>query len=270
MIRGEMNMKGAHCGVAILFAAHALAFAQTGPTRSWKVEGVGNPFPWKAVFRAAGPRLFGAVSSCNSGAGSYEIFDGQIDGNVITFKCTSPVGQAVVSFAGTVSGDEIAFTWDVRGPRAGNNALFGDSAPPRFTAKHIPDAVDYVTELADSSTRIHRNRAVSFDRILHADREPHNWLTYSGTVDGKHYSALTQITPANVTSLEIAWLWQAQSAARFEATLLVVDGVLYTVQAPNDVIAIDAVTGRVLWTCPYTPAPNARASGGGGRPNRGL
>ena len=263
-------MKSAHFVVAILFVARALAFAQTGPTGSWKVEGVGNPFPWKAVFRSDGTRLFGAVSSCSSGPGSYEIFEGKIDGNMITFNCTSPVGQALVTFKGTVEGDEIAFTWDVRGPRVANNALFGVSAPPRFTSKRVPDAVDYVTEMADYNTRIHRNRAVSFDRILHADREPQNWLTYSGTVDGKRYSPLTQITPANVKNLELAWLWQAQSPARFEATPLVVDGVLYTVQAPNDVVAIDAVTGRVLWTCPYTPAPKARASGGGGRPNRGL
>ena len=39
-------------------------------------------------------------------------------------------------------------------------------------------------------------------------------------------------------------MFQARSLEKFEATPLVVDGVLYTVQAPNDVIALDAVTGR--------------------------
>jgi alcohol dehydrogenase (cytochrome c) len=39
---------------------------------------------------------------------------------------------------------------------------------------------------------------VTFDRILHADREPQNWLTYSGGLFGHRYSPLTQITPANV------------------------------------------------------------------------
>src|SRR4051812_8691933 len=111
----RLDMKNAHYAVAIVFVARALAFAQTGPTGSWKVEGVGNPFPWKAVFRSDGTRLFGAVSSCSSGPGSYEIFKGKIDGNIITFNCTSPVGQALVTFKGMVEGDEIAFTWDVRG-----------------------------------------------------------------------------------------------------------------------------------------------------------
>ncbi len=62
---------------------------------------------------------------------------------------------------------------------------------------------------------------VTFDRILHADREPQNWLTYSGTVDGQRYSPLTQVTPANVKNLELQWVWQARSTEKFETTALV-------------------------------------------------
>src|ERR1700730_14750621 len=111
-------------------------------------------------------------------------------------------------------------------------------------------------------------QSVSFDRILHADREPQNWLTYSGTVDGQRYSRLRQNRPANVKNLELQWVWQARSIEKFETTALVVDGVLYTVQAPNDVYALDAVTGRIFWTLPYTPAPEARPCCG--RVNREL
>src|SRR5512142_612151 len=81
-------------------------------------------------------------------------------------------------------------------------------------------------------------QGVTFDRILHADREPQNWLTYSGTVGGQRYSPLTQVTPANVKNLELQWVWQAKSIEKFETTALVVDGVLYTIQAPNDVYAL--------------------------------
>ena len=76
-------------------------------------------------------------------------------------------------------------------------------------------------------------QGVTFDRILHADREPQNWLTYSGTVNGQRYSPLTQITPANVKNLELQWVWQAKSTEKFETTALVVDGVLYTIEAPE-------------------------------------
>src|SRR5580700_2258325 len=111
-------------------------------------------------------------------------------------------------------------------------------------------------------------QGVTFDRLLHADREPQNWLTYSGTVNGQRYSPLTQITPGNVKNLELQWVWQARSVEKFETTALVVDGILYTIQAPNDVYALDAVTGRIFWTLPYTPAPEARVCCG--RVNRGL
>jgi alcohol dehydrogenase (cytochrome c) len=109
---------------------------------------------------------------------------------------------------------------------------------------------------------------VSFDRILGANNEPQNWLTYSGSLMGQRYSLLTQITPANVKDLELQWVFQARSLEKFEATPLVVDGVLYTVQAPNDVVAIDAVTGRVFWVYEYAPSPEARVCCG--RVNRGL
>ena len=109
---------------------------------------------------------------------------------------------------------------------------------------------------------------VTFQRILNAAKEPQNWLTYSGGVNGHRHSVLTQITPANVKNLELQWVWQAKSLEKFETTALVVDGVLYTVEAPDTVVALDAVTGRLFWTFPYTPA--AGASPCCGRVNRGL
>ncbi len=109
---------------------------------------------------------------------------------------------------------------------------------------------------------------VTFDRILNADQEPQNWLTYSGTPLSQRYSQLNQITTANVKDLELQWIYQASSLEKFEATSLVVDGILYTVQAPNDIVALDAATGRTFWTYSYTPSPKARPCCG--HVNRGL
>jgi alcohol dehydrogenase (cytochrome c) len=123
-----------------------------------------------------------------------------------------------------------------------------------------------VSVLSDTQ-QARRPTAVTFHRILRADREPHNWLTYSGTLSGWRYSSLTQITSANINELELEWIWQAQTPVPFsEATALVVDGVLYTVQAPNDVVALDAATGRVIWTYSYVPKDYKV----GYRVNRGL
>ena len=109
---------------------------------------------------------------------------------------------------------------------------------------------------------------VTFDRILHADREPQNWLTYSGTMQSQRHSSLSQITTGNVKTLETQWVFQARSLEKFEATPLVVDGVMYTVQAPNDVIALDATNGSVFWVYSYKPSPAARPCCG--RINRGA
>jgi len=113
---------------------------------------------------------------------------------------------------------------------------------------------------------------VSFDRILHAQQEPQNWLTYSGSLTGQRYSLLTQIKPANVKNLELQWVLQtrapAEPTSKYEATSLVVDGVLYTVQPPNVVVALDAATGRIFWTYPYQPSAASRPCCG--RINRGL
>ena len=109
---------------------------------------------------------------------------------------------------------------------------------------------------------------VSFDRILRAGQEPQNWLSYSGGVESQRYSALNEIKPENVKNLELKWVFQSRSTEKFEATALVVDGVLYTVQAPNDVVAIDAASGRVFWIYSYVPSTEARPCCG--RVNRGL
>jgi len=113
---------------------------------------------------------------------------------------------------------------------------------------------------------------VTFDRLLRADQEPQNWLTYSGNLSGQRYSPLTQITPGNVKNLELQWVFQtrrpAEPAEKFEATPLVVDGIMYTVLAPNHVVALDAATGRMFWL--YSPRISQLARVCCGRVNRGL
>lgn len=99
---------------------------------------------------------------------------------------------------------------------------------------------------------------VSFDRLLQASGEPQNWLTYSGNYAGQRHSALHQIEPANVKDLEMKWVFQAQSLQKFETTPLVVNGIMYLTQSPNDVVALDAKTGRAFWVYSYKPSPDAR------------
>jgi alcohol dehydrogenase (cytochrome c) len=109
---------------------------------------------------------------------------------------------------------------------------------------------------------------VGYDRLLHAAQDPGNWLTYSGSYMSQRYSTLARITPQNVKSLEQKWVFQAESLQKFETTPLVVNGIMYLTQPPNDVVALDARTGRAFWIYQYRVAPNARPCCGS--VNRGL
>ena len=81
---------------------------------------------------------------------------------------------------------------------------------------------------------------VTYDRLLHAEAEPQNWLTYSGNYNSRRYSTLAQIDRQNVNSLELKWVFQVESLQKLETSPLVVNGVMYLTQPPNDVIALDA------------------------------
>lgn len=91
--------------------------------------------------------------------------------------------------------------------------------------------------------------ALTFQRILKAtDAEPQNWLTYGGGYDNRRHSRLDQINTGNVAQLEPAWTKQFGIPHGFEATPIVVDGVMYvTTGGHTEVWALDARTGKDYW-----------------------
>ncbi len=114
----------------------------------------------------------------------------------------------------------------------------------------------------------HLGAQVTYERILGAEQEPGNWLTYNRTYDSRHHSPLDEINRENAGDLELKWVFQARSLEKFESTALAVDGVIYNVQMPNDVVALDAVTGRKFWQ--YTHVMGEKVNVCCGRINRGL
>ncbi len=96
---------------------------------------------------------------------------------------------------------------------------------------------------------------LTYERILNARSEPQNWLTYYGAYDGQRYSPLDQINTENVKRLVPAWVFQAgttgliagASTYSFEATPIVVDGVMFCTGWDGWLWAIDAKTGVEIW-----------------------
>jgi len=87
---------------------------------------------------------------------------------------------------------------------------------------------------------------VTMARLLNAQAEPQNWLTYWGDLRGTHYSGLKQVTPANAPLLKSAWTYQL-GGNTVETTPLVVDGLMFVTGPLNNAAALDARTGRPLW-----------------------
>src|SRR5262245_32392534 len=116
------------------------------------------------------------------------------------------------------------------------------------------------------STSVHAQ--VTPQRLAAASSEPQNWLTYSGSYSGLRYSPLDRITPQNVKNLKLQWVYQAPVSGNWQTSPLVVDGVMYLTQRLNDVVALDATTGRAFWIYRYTPAADRIVCCGAN--NRGL
>jgi alcohol dehydrogenase (cytochrome c) len=109
---------------------------------------------------------------------------------------------------------------------------------------------------------------VAVERLVRTASEPHNWLMYSGNYFSQRHTLLKQIDPSNVRNLELKWILPNQVFGAWQATPLVVDGTMYVTQRPNDVLAVDAKTGRVFWLYRHTVSPDARVCCGSN--NRGL
>ena len=109
---------------------------------------------------------------------------------------------------------------------------------------------------------------VTPQRLAASANEPQNWLTYSGNYASTRFTPLAQITPANVRNLKLQWVYQSPVAGNWQTTPLVVDGIMYLTQRLNDVVALDAATGRAFWTYRYTPSADRVVCCGAN--NRGL
>jgi quinohemoprotein ethanol dehydrogenase len=88
-------------------------------------------------------------------------------------------------------------------------------------------------------------------RMLQADQEPGNWMSYGRTYSEQRFSPLRQINEQNVGQLGLAWYVDVDGRRGQEATPIVVDGVMYFSTAWSKVFAVNAATGEKLWS--YDP-----------------
>ena len=77
-----------------------------------------------------------------------------------------------------------------------------------------------------------------------------SWPIYHGDYSGQRHSHLTQITPANVRELTLAWAFETGQTTQIKSSPIVANGILY-VSIPDHVWAVDARTGSQVWHYTY-------------------
>jgi PQQ-dependent dehydrogenase (methanol/ethanol family) len=131
----------------------------------------------------------------------------------------------------------------------------GSQMPPfsQLSTDEVWQLVSYLRSLGAPPPAPDNNRPapvteVTFDRLRRAAAEPQNWLTYWGDYSGRHYSPLGQVQTANVRLLQAQWALQLPGDSIVEAVPVVVDGVMFVTRPPGEVMAVDAATGRRIWS----------------------
>ena len=107
----------------------------------------------------------------------------------------------------------------------------------------LAEGFDDLQLLADDK-RVHLLRRVG-DRVREVTSSV-DWPTYNGDTRGNRYTTLAQVDKTTVTRLAPKWVFAFPGAGSLQGTPIVVSGIMY-VTAPNECIALDAGTGRLIW-----------------------
>ena len=106
-----------------------------------------------------------------------------------------------------------------------------------------------------------------------------DWPFYGGDQGGSKYSPLDQINRSNVSKLKVAWEWKTGEAplpefkttpGNFEVTPIMIGGVLYLSTPYNRVVALDAESGRELWSYDPKAYADGQPPNGTGFVHRGV
>jgi len=85
-----------------------------------------------------------------------------------------------------------------------------------------------------------------------------SWKEYLGGPDSAHFSPAKQITPSNVSKLQVAWSFETGDNGTYFFSPLVVDNIAYVAAKQGALVALDATTGKEIWIHTF-------GAGGGGR-----
>jgi alcohol dehydrogenase (cytochrome c) len=236
---------------------------------------------------AAGKRFFegaGGCTACHSASGDLAGVAARLEGLTLLQRMLYPAprpGRPVPARAtvtlpsgGAVSGtlahrDEFTIaivdaagqyrSWDAQSVKAVvDNPLDAHARLlDRYTDDQMHDVLAYLQTLRGASKAAPAAApgapgAKELDPALLLNPPADSWPTYHGDYSGRRHSPLTQIAPANVRQLTLAWAFDTGQSGQIKATPILVNGVLY-LSMPDAAWAVDARTGRQIWRYAYPP-----------------
>jgi quinoprotein glucose dehydrogenase len=189
--------------------------------------------------QAAGARLYGVVVIVTI---IWALWEVGIDGWALMPRVLLPVLGGLVLLIPTVRRSLIrgAPAWS----RARIAVLIGAAAVIGIALHHVlPPSQSYDPLYQAGVAPLSRARMTPV-----AVAETGNWTNYGNDPGGSRFSPLTQITPANVSQIQVAWTAHIGPLRRgLEATPLKVGDSLYVCTDKNDIVALNAETGKELW-----------------------
>ena len=108
----------------------------------------------------------------------------------------------------------------------------------------------------ETGSRRHPLTPVSHERLLKGTDGGQDWLMYGGNYQSWRYSPLQDVNRQNVSRLRVAWSFATGvRGKKFETSPLVIDSLLYLTTADNQLVALDAATGELVWSYKH-PLPD--------------
>jgi quinoprotein glucose dehydrogenase len=82
------------------------------------------------------------------------------------------------------------------------------------------------------------------------------WRDYAGSADSAQYSGLRQINRANVSQLQVAWVYPTGDGAKYSFNPIVIDELMVVLGKGNSIVALNAATGKEVWS--YSPGADTK------------
>ncbi|MCB2072540.1 MAG: PQQ-binding-like beta-propeller repeat protein [Novosphingobium sp.] len=163
---------------------------------------------------------------------------------------TMPPGNAGSLSSGEVT-SLVTFILSANGIKSGDAAMPADYRA--LQGMHLPFTGDTSGGLArgvelppwPESPNPAESMSPVTDALLQSPPEG-DWLSWRRTLDGQGFSPLSQIDKANVGRLRLAWSYNL-AAGPNASTPLVHDGVIFVYSNGDNVDALNAATGEVIW-----------------------